>query len=104
MNILLKALGSAAGGASQAMATGASMAAIMGAVYIVDCRITAGNNHEQATNCYFVGLPIMGIGVAGRSGYKVGFDTYNPALKRPEEEILAAPPTTRRTRSSTKKA
>lgn len=95
---LLKAAGAIAGGASQAMATGATLAALMGAVYIIDCRLTAGTDHEKATNCYFVGLPIMGIGVAGRSGYKVGFDTYNPNLKRPEEEILAAPPKTRTTR------
>jgi hypothetical protein len=32
----------------------------------------------------------MGIGVAGKGGFTAGFNTYNPALRRPEEEEAQA--------------
>lgn len=99
MNDLLKTLGAATGGAAQVVTTGSVLAALMGAVYTIDCRIMAGNNYEKATNCYLVGLPLMGIGVAGRSGFKVGYDTYNPTLKRPEDEEKPAKPAARSSRS-----
>lgn len=103
MDNFLKSVGLAASGAAQAVATGSALAAILGAVYIIDCRITAGSDHDKVNNCYFVGLPIMGIGVAGRSGFKVGYDTLNPALKRPEdEEKEKAPTRTVRTTRTTK--
>lgn len=99
MNDLLKTLGAATGGAAQVMTTGSVLAALMGAVYTIDCRIMAGNNYEKATNCYLVGLPLMGIGVAGKSGFKIGYDTYNPALKRPEDEEKPDKPSNRTSRT-----
>lgn len=79
---------------AQTMGTSAALAALMGAVYLVDCRITAGKDRQAADSCYFVGLPIMGIGVAGKSGFNAGFNTFNPALKDPRE-TTPKPPTRR---------
>jgi hypothetical protein len=75
MNIraLFSNLGSAVGTASL-------LPVALGAVFLVDCRISAGRDPDKANTCYMVGLPIMGIGVAGKAGY----ETYNPALHAPE--------------------
>jgi hypothetical protein len=60
------------------------LSAIVGGLFILDCRI---NNGGGLKDCWMTGLPYMGIGAAGVGGYKLGFNTYNPALKRPEDEI-----------------
>lgn len=61
------------------------MSAIVGGLFIVDCRV---NNGGGLKDCWMTGLPYMGIGAAGAGGYKLGFNTYNPALKRPEDEVI----------------
>ena len=63
---------------------------IMGGVYIVDCR-TSARGWDQAQACYLTGLPIMGIGGAGAGGFRVGFNTLNPALRDPREGSRVAP-------------
>jgi hypothetical protein len=36
--------------------------------------------------CYFTALPLMGVGIAGRGGFSAGYNTYNPALRKEDEE------------------
>jgi hypothetical protein len=55
---------------------------VMGAVYIVDCRYSA-KSWDQSQACYLTGLPIMGVGGAAGGAFRVGFATYNPALREP---------------------
>jgi hypothetical protein len=61
------------------------LAIAMGAIYIVDCRSFAKTGDEAST-CFLTGLPIMGIATAGYGGFKAGYNTYNPALRKPEDE------------------
>lgn len=67
-----------------ALKTASTMAVLIGGFYLVDCRLHAPAN-ESIDRCWFTALPIMGIGVAGRGGFNVGFNTLNPAL-RPEDQ------------------
>jgi hypothetical protein len=68
-----------------AIGSASFLAVIMGAIYIVDCRSFAKTN-DEASACYLTGLPIMGIATAGYGGFKAGYNTYNPALRKPEED------------------
>jgi hypothetical protein len=61
------------------------LAMVMGGIYITDCRGFAKTS-DEATACYLTGLPIMGIAGAGYGGFKAGYNTYNPALRKPEDE------------------
>jgi hypothetical protein len=61
------------------------LAIVMGGIYIIDCRSFAKTGDEAST-CYLTGLPIMGIATAGYGGFKAGYNTYNPALRKPEDE------------------
>lgn len=70
------------GGSSQIFATATSASILIGAIYTIDCRIMAGNDHQKAMQCYISGLPMMGIGMAGRAGY----NTFNPRLHPPSSE------------------
>jgi hypothetical protein len=63
------------------------LAVVMGGVYIVDCRSFA-KTQDEATGCWLTGLPIMGIGGAGYGGFRAGFNTYNPALRKSENDQL----------------
>lgn len=81
MQALLASLGSTA----SVVGAASSAAMIAGLVYLVDCRLTA-RTPEAVEMCYLRALPIAGIGVAGRGGYAAGYATYNPTLRRPEEE------------------
>ena len=76
---------------AQNLGTGTLLAAILGGIYLVDCRISAGKDRQAADNCYLVGLPMMGIGVAGKSAFNAGFNTYNPMLKDPKETTPKPP-------------
>lgn len=64
------------GSSSQVFATATSASILIGAIYTIDCRIMAGKDHQKAMQCYLSGLPMMGIGVAGKAGY----NTFNPRL------------------------
>ena len=83
---LLKQTGAAGAVAGQAFSSASTMTALLGLLYLVDCRITAGWNNAQANNCYLTGFPLMGIGVAGRGGFQVGYRTYNPQLRDPRND------------------
>lgn len=81
----LPALISAIGGGAQLVTGAASAAIIVGSIYLVDCRISA-RGHDQVDRCYFTALPLMGVGIAGRGGFSAGYNTYNPALRKEDEE------------------
>ena len=68
-----------------AIGSASFLAVIMGGVYIIDCR-TYAKSRDEITGCYLTGLPIMGIGSAGYGGFKAGFNTYNPALRKSEDD------------------
>ena len=84
---LLGVLGSTLGGTSHFISGASNVALIVGAIYLADCRFSSkATTREAVDSCYFTALPLMGIGVAGKGGFAAGFSTYNPALRRPEEE------------------
>jgi hypothetical protein len=68
-----------------AIGSASLLAVVMGSIYIADCRSFAKTN-DEASACYLTGLPIMGIATAGYGGFKAGYNTYNPALRKPEDE------------------
>ena len=83
-------------GGSAKLVTGASnVAVLVGALYLVDCRITA-KGVDAVDRCYFTALPLMGVGIAGRGGFQAGYNTFNPALHKDDDK----PTTTRRTTRS----
>jgi hypothetical protein len=67
--------------ASQVLApimSGALLSVVAGGLYIVDCRRAGG----ELDKCWLTGLPIAGLGAGVGGGFKVGFETINPALRR----------------------
>jgi hypothetical protein len=36
--------------------------------------------------CWLTGLPIMGLGAGAGAGFRVGYETLNPALRRKNDE------------------
>lgn len=73
----------AAAGAS--LLKGASATAIIiGATYLVDCRLS-NRGADAVDRCWMTALPIMGLGGAGGLGFQVGYQTYNPALRREDQ-------------------
>jgi hypothetical protein len=72
------------GGGAQILTTASTAAVIVGAIYLVDCRVAAKTS-EAIDRCYFTALPMMGVGIAGRGGFSLGYNTFNPSLKREEE-------------------
>ena len=84
---LLGVLGSALGGTGHFISGASNVALLVGAIYLADCRFSSkAVTREAVDSCYFTALPLMGIGVAGKGGFAAGYSTYNPALRRPEEE------------------
>jgi hypothetical protein len=81
----LPAIISAIGGGAQLVTGAASAAIIVGTIYLVDCRLSA-KGMDQVDRCYFTALPLMGVGIAGRGGFSAGYNTYNPALRKEDEE------------------
>jgi hypothetical protein len=76
---------SAIGGGAQAVSGVCSAAIIVGGIYLIDCRIAA-RGPDAIDRCYFTALPLMGVGIAGRGGFNVGFNTLNPALRKEDEK------------------
>ena len=74
MNRLIPLLGSAS-----------LLAVVAGIVYIADCR-THARGLDQIDRCYLTGLPIMGLGGAAGGAFRVGFNTFNPSLRRRDDE------------------
>lgn len=67
--------------ASQVLApimTAATLSVIAGGAYIIDCRRAGG----EIDKCWLTGLPIAGLGAGVGGGFRMGFETENPALRR----------------------
>ena len=75
------------GGGSQVFATATSASILIGAIYTIDCRIMAGTDQQKAMQCWLSGLPMMGLGVAGKAGY----NTFNPRLHPESSPKPSAP-------------
>jgi hypothetical protein len=58
--------------------TAATLSVIAGGAYIIDCRRSGG----ELDKCWLTGLPIAGLGAGVGGGFKIGFETFNPALRR----------------------
>jgi hypothetical protein len=76
---------SAIGGGAQVVSGACSAAILVGSIYLIDCRIAA-RGPDAIDRCYFTALPLMGVGIAGRGGFNVGFNTLNPALRKEDEK------------------
>lgn len=74
-------------GASGMVGTAGSAAVLIGGIYLVDCRITAGGNEANVRGCYTQAILLMTNGAAVGAGYVAGYNTLNPNLKRKEEEV-----------------
>lgn len=66
------------------VSTASSLAVLMGAIYLIDCRIAA-KGPDAIDRCYLSALPMMGLGAGVGGGYLAGYNTYNPALKREDK-------------------
>jgi hypothetical protein len=81
LSSILGAIG--AGGAALKNVTTAAM--VFGAVYLVDCRLSA-RDPGAFDRCYLQAGSLMGLGAVGRGGYSLGYWTENPALRREEDQ------------------
>lgn len=63
------------------MLTASTLSVVAGAGYIIDCRANGG----AVDACWLTGLPIAGLGAGAAGGFKAGFETYNPRLRREDE-------------------
>jgi hypothetical protein len=72
----------AIGSGAAVFKTASSMALVIGTIYLLDCRLS-NRGPDSMNQCWMTALPIMGVGAAGRGGFSLGWNTYNPAL-RPE--------------------
>lgn len=76
-------LGAALGGSAKLLGTASSLAIVVGAIYLVDCRLHSRES-DGIDRCYLSALPMMGLGAGTAGGFMAGYRTYNPAL-RPED-------------------
>lgn len=81
-------LGAAFGGGAKVVGTASSLAIMMGAIYLVDCRLNAKGN-DAIDRCYLSALPMMGLGAGTAGGFMAGYQTYNPAL-RPDDQTTSS--------------
>lgn len=79
-------LAAAFGGGAKIVGTASSLTVLVGAIYLVDCRVSA-KGIDAIDRCYLSALPMMGLGVGVGGGFMAGYQTYNPAL-RPEDQGL----------------
>ena len=74
------------------MGSASLLSVLVGSVYLVDCRSKA-SGLDQIDRCYLTALPLMGIGTAGAGGFRLGFNTLNPALRPPGRNRRSNEPT-----------
>lgn len=92
MTDLFTRLFAALGGGAAVIGSVSATTALAGLIYIIDCRLTAGRDFERANSCYLSGLPMMGLGIGTAGGWRAGYETYNPRLRRrPEDEDAPQP-------------
>lgn len=75
------------GGGAKMIGTASSLTVLVGAIYLVDCRVSA-KGMDAIDRCYLSALPMMGLGVGVGGGFMAGYRTYNPAL-RPEDNMIS---------------
>lgn len=80
----MKGFLAAIGCGAKTLQTASTLAVIVGTIYLVDCRVSAKTS-DGIDRCYFTALPIMGIGVAGKGGFAIGYNTLNPELRKEED-------------------
>ena len=72
-----------------AVTAGQYWAAVFGITFLIRCEFTPTLPGGYPT-CWVIGGAIAGVPfakrMAERAGFAEGFNTYNPALKRPEDE------------------
>lgn len=73
------------GSAAKIMNSATSMAMLVGFLYLIDCR-SAAKTSEMVDKCYFTAIPMMGIGIAGKGGFNVGYNTLNPLLRKEDQD------------------
>lgn len=75
--------GAAIGGGAKLIGTASSLTVLIGATYLIDCRISArGAGLDAIDRCYLSALPMMGLGAGAAGGWLAGFNTLNPALRK----------------------
>lgn len=80
-------LGAALGGGAKLIGTASSLTVLVGAIYLVDCRLSArGSGLDAIDRCYLSALPLMGLGAGTAGGWLAGYNTLNPALRREEQQ------------------
>lgn len=79
-------LAAAFGGGAKIVGTASSLTVLVGAIYLVDCRVSA-RGIDAIDRCYLSALPMMGLGVGVGGGFMAGYRTYNPAL-RPDDSPI----------------
>lgn len=79
-------LAAAFGGGAKIVGTASSLTVLVGAIYLIDCRVSA-KGIDAIDRCYLSALPMMGLGVGVGGGFMAGYRTFNPAL-RPEDQGL----------------
>lgn len=75
------------GGGAKLVATASGLSVLVGAIYLADCRFTSrGKGPDAIDRCYLSALPMMGLGAGVGGGFAAGYRTYNPALRRPDDD------------------
>jgi hypothetical protein len=81
LSAVLGALGTGA-----TLLKGASTAAMLfGAIYLLDCRLT-DKEPGGRDRCYLQAGSLMGLGGMSGVGYAIGYNTLNPALRKPDDQ------------------
>lgn len=78
-------LAAVSGGGAKIVGTASSLTVLIGAIYLVDCRVSA-KGMDAIDRCYLSALPMMGLGAGVGGGWLAGFNTYNPALREDEHQ------------------
>ena len=63
--------------------TGTTASFLAGGLYILDCRTAGG----PVQDCWLTGLPIAGLGAGAGAGFRLCYETLNPALRRRDDEL-----------------
>jgi hypothetical protein len=78
-------LTAAFGGGAKLLGTASSLAIVVGAIYLVDCRMHSSGS-DGIDRCYLSALPMMGLGAGTAGGFLAGYQTFNPALRPKDAE------------------
>jgi hypothetical protein len=76
-------IGAIVGGGAKIVSTASTLTVVIGAIYLVDCRVSA-RGLDAIDRCYLSALPMMGLGAGVGGGFMAGYNTFNPAL-RPQD-------------------